>query len=88
MGEKYEVLLTNGTKIKFDKRGHWDKVKCKNHNVPAPLIPTTINKFVRAYYPTTSIVKIDKERYGYKVELSNDLELKFNKSGLLISIDD
>ena len=87
-GEKYEVRLTNGTKIKFDKKGHWDKVYCKSHNVPTPLIPTAIYKFVRAYYPTATIVKIDKERYGYKVELSNDIELKFNKSGLLISIDD
>lgn len=88
MGEKYEVRLTNGTKIKFDKDGHWDNVNCKTRNVPTPLIPTTIYKFVRAYYPTTSIVKIDKKRYGYTVELSNDIELKFNRSGLLISIDD
>ena len=34
------------------------------------------------------ITKIDKERYGYDIELSNDLELKFNRQGALIGMDD
>ena len=33
-------------------------------------------------------MKIDKERHGYDIELSNDLELKFNKQGQLIGFDD
>lgn len=88
LGVEYEIILTNGTKIKFDKQGNWEKVDCKSHNVPSSLVPTTIHKFVCAHYPMTNIVKINKERYGYEIELSNDLDLKFNKKGLLISIDD
>lgn len=88
MGVEYEVMLSNGTKINFDKKGNWEKVSCKSHNVPSSLIPTTICKFVNAHYPMTNIVKINKERYGYEIELSNDLDLKFNKKGQLVSIDD
>ena len=29
-----------------------------------------------------------KECYGYDVELSNELDMKFNKNGQLINIDD
>ena len=34
------------------------------------------------------IIKIDRKRYGYEVELSDDLELKFNHYGQLTYIDD
>jgi hypothetical protein len=34
------------------------------------------------------VSKIDKERYGYDIELSNDLELKFNHQGAIIGYDD
>jgi hypothetical protein len=43
---------------------------------------------VKTNFPGTVIVKIDKERHGYDIELSNDIELKFNKSGALIGMDD
>lgn len=32
--------------------------------------------------------KTDKERYGYEIELSNDIDLKFNYQGVLIGMDD
>ena len=34
------------------------------------------------------ITKIDKERHGYDIELGDELELKFNKNGKLLYIDD
>jgi len=43
---------------------------------------------VKANYAGATIVIIDKERHGYDIELSNDLELKFNKQDQLIGIDD
>ena len=87
-GTKYEVRLADGTEIDFDKKGNWDKVDCQLKAVPAALIPAEISQFVKTNHPNTIIVKIDKERYGYDIELSNDLELKFNKKGQLIGIDD
>ena len=85
---QYEVHLNNGVELDFDKKGNWDKVDCQYNPVPANIVPANIANYVQASYPNTTIVKIDKERYGYKIELSNDLELKFNKKGMLFDIDD
>ncbi len=84
----YEVLLSNNTKVEFDRRGQWDNVDTKTGAVPAQLIPTAIAKYVKANFAGNVITKIDKESYGYEIELSNDLELKFNKAGYLIDMDD
>ena len=88
MGTTYEVRLSDGTKVEFDKKGNWDNVDCKTKAVPASLVPAAIAQYVKAHYPNTVIVKIDKERGGYEIELSNDLDLKFNSKGKLIGIDD
>lgn len=84
----YEVHLDNGIEVEFDKNGTWDKVVCKFSAVPQNLVPAAIANYVKTHFPGTQIVKIDKERYGYEIELSNDLELKFNKKGVLMNIDD
>ena len=88
MGTKYEVMLNDGAKIEFDKKGNWDNVDCETYAVPTALVPASITKYVKANFPGTKIVKIDKERHGYDIELSNDIELKFNKNGALIGMDD
>ena len=33
-------------------------------------------------------MKIDKEYYGYDVELSNEIDLKFSHQGELVGMDD
>ena len=84
----YEVRLNDGTELDFTRKGEWDKVDCKMKPVPVALVPSVISDYVKSCYPDALIVKFDKERYGCEVELSNGLEMKFNKKGQLISIDD
>lgn len=84
----YEVRLDNFVDIEFDKNGTWDKVECNFIAVPAELVPASIAEYVKTHFPGTKIVKIDKERRGYEVELSNKLELRFNSNGKLLRIDD
>ena len=84
----YECRLSDGTEIDFNKKGNWDKVDCKNTAVPAALIPEAIKSYVKANFPDCIITKIDKERYGIDIELSNDLDLKFNYQGQLLGMDD
>ena len=88
MKTTYEVRLDDGTEIDFTSKGEWDKVDTKFKPVPAGLIPEAIASYVQANFPNVPIVKIDKERSGYDVELSNELELKFNNKGQLMYIDD
>ena len=87
-GTKFEARLADGTEVDFDNRGNWDKVDCYMQAVPAALVPVTIAQYIKANHPGTFVTKIDKERYGYEIELSNDLDLKFNRNGQLIGFDD
>ena len=84
----YEVCLSNGVELEFDKNGAMDKVDCHYSAVPANLVPATIANYVKTHFAGATVVKIDKERYGYDVELSNDLDLKFNAQGQFLRIDD
>jgi len=87
-GNSYECRLDNGTKVEFTLKGNWDKVECAaGSSVPANLVPKAIQNYVKANYAGCVITKIDKERYGYEIELSNDVELKFNKQGKFIGVD-
>ena len=84
---KYETTLSTGAKVDFTKKGAWDKVDCHTVAVPAAIVPAAIAAYVKASFPNTVITKIDKERYGYEIELSNDIELKFNQAGEMMAID-
>ena len=88
-GYKYDVVLADGTRIEFDTDDVWDKIECPLTNpVPAALVPAPVATHIQANFPGAMIVKIDKESYGYEVELANGLELKFNKQGVLTEMDD
>lgn len=84
----FEVVLTDGTEIDFDGKGEWDSVDCKRSAVPSALVPAAIAGYVQANFPSQLIVKIDKELYGYEIELGSGLDLKFDNNGKLIRIDD
>lgn len=88
-GWKYEVFLADGTHIDFDTDDMWDKIECPLTNpVPTALIPTPVAATIQANYPDAMITKIDKERNGFEVDLANGLELKFNKQGAIVEMDD
>ena len=84
----YEICLNNGVEMEFDINGEWYMVDCNYDPVPQQLIPAVIANFVSANFSDQTIVKIDKELYGYEVELGSGLDLKFDNSGKLIRIDD
>ena len=88
-GSKYDVVLADGTRIDFDTDDVWDKIECTMASpVPTALIPAPIVTHIQTNFPDAMILKIDKERNGYEVELANGLELKFNKQGVLTEMDD
>ena len=84
----FECRLKDGTKIEFTKKGAWKKIDRKKDAVPAELVPEAIREYVKANFEDCTITKIDKERYGYDIELSNDIDLKFNYQGAFIGMDD
>ena len=77
--EEYEVWLNDGTKIDFDLQGEWKTVARKKTGVPLTLIPQKLITFVNTNYPNNVITKFSRKDYGYKLELSDDMDLRFNK---------
>ena len=82
------MSLNDGTEIDFYNNGTFDKVDCHTAPVPASIVPAAIQQFVKANFAGSAVVKIDKERYGYDIELSNGMELKFNHQGEFMGYDD
>ena len=84
----YTVILDNGVKIEFGSTGKWESVKSRNGAIPASVIPVKISDYVSNYYKSLGIEKIERKRYGYEVELTNDLDLKFDLNGNFLGLDD
>ena len=78
---EYSVLLNDGTKIEFDLQGDWKRVGRKKTGVPTSLIPPAINQYVRIHFPEDVVTKLSKKPYGFKIELSNDMDVRFNPKG-------
>lgn len=88
---RYEVRMSDGTEVKFNGQGEWDDVDCEYRAVPKTvlaLIPAEISNYVAANFSGASIVKVDKERFSIQIELDNDLELVFSKTGKFLRVDD
>ena len=86
---EYEVILTDGSEITFDRNGNWDNVETsRTRSVPDGFIPKNIRDDVKKNHAGTKIVGIDKERSGYEIELSNGIDMKFSKTGEFLRYDD
>lgn len=83
---EYCVWLNDGTKVEFDMQGEWERVGRKKTGVPVKLIPPTIIQYVKANYPDDVVSKLSRKPYGYKIELSNDMDLRFNLQGQFIEV--
>ncbi len=83
----YTVVLDNGTKVEFDSTGVWESLKSRSGDIPATLIPQPIIDFVQQRYKENKIIKIERGRNTYEVDLQGDIELKFDKNFNCIDID-
>ena len=87
VSRSYDVVLQNGTKLEFDKKGNLTEINCKQGIVPALLIPQAIKNYLKDNYAGQSVKKIEMSKNEYEVELTNGLDLTFNKHFQLIDID-
>lgn len=85
--KSYNVVLQNGTKLEFDRKGNLTEVDCKQGTVPAKLIPQPIKSYVQANYSGQNIKKMEIDKNEHEVELSNGLDITFNKRFKVIDID-
>lgn len=87
LDKSYEITFTSGEKIEFDKNGNWTEIDCKLSAVPARLIPAKIASYLKANYPGTKVLKLEKDKNEYEVSLANGIEITFNKNFAVIDID-
>lgn len=86
--KRYEVKFTSGFEVDFDKNGQWLEVDCKRTKVPNAIILPAILTYVNQHFANTFIVQIEKEIWGFSVQLNNDIDLDFNKEGAFKRIDE
>lgn len=86
--KKYDVVMVNGQKMEFDKNGEWLEVDCKFSTVPEAIIPEDIKVYLKQQFPEQKIIKIERDKRGYEIKLSNKLEITFDKKFRAIDIDD
>ena len=90
-GVTYEVTLDNGDEITFNSNGGWVEIECMAGVVPFSVIPVAIANYVKKNYPNVPIRKIERGHKNYEVELSNEIEIHFNKNDykvVRVKVDD
>ena len=88
-GSEYEVTYTDRTEVEFDTKGEWTSVDRKYTAVPAAIVPKQITDYVaKSNFPNQEIRKIERNAYTWEIELTNGLEIKFDRNFRVIDIDD
>lgn len=86
-GKEYDVILNDGTEIDFDNDGAWKSIDCGNASVPASIVPKAISNYVKKNYKGKRIVEIEIDRNKYEIQLSNGMELEFDRAGNFLKVD-
>ncbi|MGV3585391.1 MAG: PepSY-like domain-containing protein [Adhaeribacter sp.] len=83
----YDVVLNNGTKLDFNKEGQITEIDSQT-KLPDSVIPGPIRSYVQTNYATEHITGWELEGTNQDVELSNQLELRFDKDNNFVSLQD
>lgn len=82
----YEVVLSNGTEIEFDRHGNVKEVDCGRAAVPAEMILKTVRDYVKENFKGRKIIKVEIDKHKYEVELSDGTELEFDRTGSFLKL--
>ncbi|KAA9354915.1 MULTISPECIES: PepSY-like domain-containing protein [Larkinella] len=88
----FDVILSNGFDLDFTKSGECTQVDGKDQAIPDAVInPEKIRTYVQTNFSQQTIVSWEKnenDRDRYSIELSNGLDLNFDKNGDFLRVDD
>lgn len=89
VGSEYEVTYTDRTEVDFRSNGEWSSVERRYAAVPASIVPAQISAYVaKSSFSNQYIKKVERDAYTWEIELSNGIEIKFDKEFRVIDIDD
>jgi hypothetical protein len=100
--KEYSVWLENGFEIGFVRNGAWDEIAGHRQTLPASvigLLPAGIETWVGEHYTGRPIVKVNRERWGYEIEIGptaesnnsgnrGNVEVDFSEAGDFLRYDD
>lgn len=85
--DSYDVTLSDGTDIDFDKTGEWTSVEAPTtKSIPSGFYPAAIDEYVAENLSGVGINGIEKVKRGYEVELITTTEILFGHNGEFIMI--
>lgn len=86
--DEYEIKLSNGTYINFDKNGEWNYISSDDNLIRENILPKNIAgrvKNVMKKYKNAYIFEINKRINFYRVRLSNSLDLCISHKGNILA---
>ena len=79
-GTMYELNLNDGTDILLNEDGKMSMLKCYAECVPGTMVPEYIFSLMKAHYPGSQVVKIEKSGNGSRFTLTNHVVLHMNQA--------
>lgn len=86
--EMYEVHLSNGVKLDFNKAGEITEIDSRD-NAPIPMeaVPAEVRTYVEQNHSGAQIVSWEKDNDEQEVELSDGTDLEFDNQGKFLKQD-
>ncbi|MCP9612732.1 PepSY-like domain-containing protein [Coprobacter tertius] len=92
---QYDVRLSNGVEIEFDRAGNWLEIESNNGPftmMMLNLLPSKAVNYINTNFNGQGVKKVERKRNGYEVKVMTNpkTEVKFDKNGNFSSqkIDD
>ena len=86
--EMYEVHLSNGVKLDFNKAGEVTGIDSRdNAPLPTAAIPEAIRTYVETNHNGADIISWEKDNDEQEVELSDGTDLEFDLQGNFLKVD-
>ena len=86
--ETYEVELSNGIELDFNKRGEITEIENDEaENVRRTAFDRSVWDYVERNYADAVIINYEVEKDGYDLELDDGTELSFDKEGSFLEED-
>lgn len=84
--DEFEFTLADGTKVEFYENGQLHKIKSQQ-GVPEAFIPANMLRYIKSTFPNSIVTEFKNDRMMKKIEINNDVDLIFNRSGKFLRID-
>jgi hypothetical protein len=84
---EYDVRLSGGTSFEFDDSGNWEEIDGNKTALPTSVLPKGVADHINKSYAGQNVVKIEKNKKKYEVELGDGTELEFDLNGKFLKVD-